>query len=204
MTTIARLIFLSVLLSFFSAPLLADGLPPSQEDVCDSLQLPGATPGLYGLCNAYCEAKDCDAYPEGEEPRSCNQLLANYERKADASELPMPCLAEEDPTCPCWTPEQFAAGGMGLSANFCINDGPNPPEAVDLVNYDDGANMVQFAGGIGGHPDFFNQNGCEYLDTMLEILNQELTTPEETQVCRDQVDAIREADFGAVACFELP
>src|SRR5262249_14691769 len=35
-----------------------DDMPPSQEQVCSGLQ--GAA---FGLCNAYCEAQDCDVHP---------------------------------------------------------------------------------------------------------------------------------------------
>ena len=44
-----------------SSPVIAstpDGETPANEGVCDSLN--GATPGLYGLCVAYCEAQDLD------------------------------------------------------------------------------------------------------------------------------------------------
>ena len=36
-----------------------DGLAPVNEGVCDDLI--GGTPGLYGLCVAFCEAQDCTA-----------------------------------------------------------------------------------------------------------------------------------------------
>jgi hypothetical protein len=48
-----------------------DGMPPSQETVCSGLQ--GAA---FGLCNAYCEAQDCDVHPRP----SCAQLLRNFRR----------------------------------------------------------------------------------------------------------------------------
>ena len=40
---------------FASTP---DGMTPAEESVCDELH--EATPGLFGLCVAYCEAQDCD------------------------------------------------------------------------------------------------------------------------------------------------
>lgn len=48
-----------------------DGAPPAEETVCSALQ--GAA---FGLCNAYCEAQDCDVHPRP----SCAQLLANFRR----------------------------------------------------------------------------------------------------------------------------
>ncbi|MGI9330105.1 MAG: hypothetical protein ACR2QB_05260, partial [Gammaproteobacteria bacterium] len=37
-----------------------DGETPAIEDVCDGLI--GGTPGLYGLCVAYCEAQDLNEF----------------------------------------------------------------------------------------------------------------------------------------------
>jgi len=48
-----------------------DGMPPSEEQVCSGLQ--GAA---FGLCNAYCEAQDCDVHPRP----SCAVLRRNFER----------------------------------------------------------------------------------------------------------------------------
>lgn len=62
-----------------------DTQPPSREDVCDGLT--GAT---YGICNAYCEAQDCDARPN---KPGCRQLRAKY-AKLTGSEV-FPC----DPRC---------------------------------------------------------------------------------------------------------
>ena len=46
-----------------------DGVTPAVEDICSGLQ--GAA---YGLCNAYCEAQDCDAHPK----KSCEHLRTNF------------------------------------------------------------------------------------------------------------------------------
>src|SRR5512139_2884239 len=48
-----------------------DGAPPSQETVCSGLS--GAA---FGLCNAYCEAQDCDVHPRP----SCPVLRRNFEK----------------------------------------------------------------------------------------------------------------------------
>jgi hypothetical protein len=48
-----------------------DGMPPSEETVCSALS--GAA---FGLCNAYCEAQDCDVHPRP----SCPVLRRNFEK----------------------------------------------------------------------------------------------------------------------------
>ena len=48
-----------------------DASPPSQEDDCNGLS--GAA---FGLCTAYCEAQDCDAFPQA----SCARLRENFQK----------------------------------------------------------------------------------------------------------------------------
>lgn len=77
-----------------------DGETPAQENVCDSLLVDGVTPGLYGLCVAYCEAHDAELYnPEIACSTAESRILANYNRKKTATDPIMPCLKEP---CPCW------------------------------------------------------------------------------------------------------
>jgi len=77
-----------------AAPSLAlgtpDGQPPSEETVCDSLD--GV---LFGLCNAYCEAMDCDSPQPQASPTACSRVLDNF-KKHSGGQIP-PCVA----TCPC-------------------------------------------------------------------------------------------------------
>ena len=67
-----------------------DGKPPSEETVCDGLQ--GA---LFGLCNAYCEAMDCDSPNHHASDTACARVLANYMKHSGGQ--PPPCAV----TCPC-------------------------------------------------------------------------------------------------------
>ena len=99
-----------VALAMFALPAAAqtpDGMTPAKETLCDPLA--DATPGLYGLCVAMCEAQDCKATldPETGEvdfDESCNpsaeRILENYNRKAGPSDPPMPCV---EIACPCWS-----------------------------------------------------------------------------------------------------
>ena len=61
-----------------------DDFPPANEGVCDDLAY--ATPGLYGLCIAFCEAQDCELDFGLEDPfENCvpgsQKVLARYEAK---------------------------------------------------------------------------------------------------------------------------
>ena len=87
-----------------------DGETPANEGVCDVLI--GATPGLFGLCNAYCEAQDLDLVGDKEPPNS--KILANYRKKMMAGDPDMPCVAAP---CPCWSENEIqdlAASGTAL------------------------------------------------------------------------------------------
>jgi hypothetical protein len=85
--------------------------PPAGEGVCDSLK--GGTPGLYGLCVAFCEAQGLGGPGEGEEVQSAFSLLTAYENKRGPEDPGMPCLVEQpqqlppppEAECPCWTVE---------------------------------------------------------------------------------------------------
>ena len=79
---------------FTGGPLWAqtgDGQVPAIEDVCDG------DPFSFGLCNAYCEALDCDSDTPIGSPRACDRVLNNYMKKSNGE--PPPC--EQVVECPC-------------------------------------------------------------------------------------------------------
>lgn len=59
-----------------------DGMTPAEEEVCDGLE--GAA---YGLCNAYCEAMDCDGLEPQASEKACFKVLEKFENKTGE---PMP------------------------------------------------------------------------------------------------------------------
>lgn len=61
-----------------------DGLTPAVETICDEAGLTGA---LWGLCNAYCEAMDCDTNPKASE-RACESVLNNFHKKSGGEDPP--------------------------------------------------------------------------------------------------------------------
>jgi hypothetical protein len=66
-----------------------DESPPAEEQVCDDAGLMGAA---FGLCIAFCEANDCDDFPNR---KACGVLRANYARIT--GELAFPCELVEPP-----------------------------------------------------------------------------------------------------------
>jgi hypothetical protein len=66
-----------------------DGKPPSRETVCDNEK--GAA---FGLCNAYCEAMDCDDPRVRASNKACQAVKRNFEKKTGR---PLPC----EVSCPC-------------------------------------------------------------------------------------------------------
>jgi hypothetical protein len=93
--------------------LTPDGQPPSVETVCDSQS--GAA---FGLCNAYCEAMDCDSANPQASATACQRVRDNYTR---ITGQPLPC----DVTCPCGGQfalfAQITSGGVQVSQ--CIQNG---------------------------------------------------------------------------------
>ena len=94
-----------------------DGVTPAGEDVCDELL--SATPGLYGLCVAFCEAQDCEpdfqaADPFAECRPSNPRLLRVYDRKKGPTDPDMPCMQAG---CPCFSEEELL--GMGTPYDLC-------------------------------------------------------------------------------------
>ena len=71
-----------------------DGLTPAEEIVCDGLE--GAA---FGLCNAYCEAQDCDILDP--ERASCERLRTNFERATGSRIFPCDVLIETEPNNSC-------------------------------------------------------------------------------------------------------
>lgn len=59
-----------------------DGETPAVETVCDILTGPE-----WGLCNAYCEAMDCDGIPVASQ-NACDKVRANFERKTGGDTIP--------------------------------------------------------------------------------------------------------------------
>jgi len=162
-------------LAGFTAPTLAqtpDGETPANEGVCDILQ--GATPGLYGLCVAYCEAQDLDTFDK--EPPS-TKILANYNKKKKAGDPDMPCLKVP---CPCWSDEELASitsDGIGT----CVDSTDGLRKQVI-----DNMSLTKFAEADTG----VGRERCRYIDLNVvpRIVRSFSITAEEAQSCFGDVE----------------
>jgi hypothetical protein len=89
-----------------------DGKPPSKETVCDL-----ETGAAFGLCNAYCEAMDCDSADHHASDTACAQVKSNFEKKTGR---PLPCEA----SCPCVEQIDLFSGIVhgDLDVELCLTD----------------------------------------------------------------------------------
>jgi hypothetical protein len=85
-----------------------DGQTPAQEKVCTTA---GLSRAAFGICNAYCEAQDCDVHPRP----SCEKLRKNFQKATGSSTFPCdipPCGQTKAPQCggACPTGQTCVAG----------------------------------------------------------------------------------------------
>ena len=117
----------SLILVLYSAMTNAqtpDGETPANEGVCD--QLVGGTPGLYGLCVAYCEAQDhTDAVPSDPPAR---KILDVYNKRRKIGDPEMPCIQAP---CPCWSEDDLDVTMPTLTA--CVDFIGDPQLQVDAL-----------------------------------------------------------------------
>lgn len=137
---------------------------PAHEGVCDELK--SASPGLFGLCIAYCEAMDCEN--DQVDSTSCTKTLTNYRRKMDGiDDPPMPCIAS--PECPCFTQtlvDDISQRIPIADSSWCINwpfaDGDYRYISVLIGEPPD--DPFEEWDAIAGISDYSNQVWCNYRD----------------------------------------
>jgi hypothetical protein len=181
-----------------------DGLTPAEEDICDDLKY--ATPGLYGLCIAFCEAQDSECVPDDtalDPYADCRmrdrRILERYDRRKQDGDPDMPCLPNQDDqsaeySCPCWGEEQLQYFPFFLQ-----------PYSTDAT---------YFSSGIEEYMSYWDEddNGEEYLvcDQFETFLNEESDFPTgsyfvtdlfvTTAGCEDEVQEGMMLCRGSVGC----
>ena len=185
------LIPLSVLLCIATLPVVAqtpDGDTPAEEVVCD--QLLYSTPGLYGLCVAYCEAQDLNDIdfnamnPEKIRKAAPNRnILKNYRKKMLPGDPDMPCLKVP---CPCWDESDLE--------NVTVGNVIEPASCSNLVDIT--AVVIQNTPGSmpGVEGGFAAVNGDLCATRDLPPFGLQITS-EEYDACRSQI-VDRCADIG--------
>jgi len=74
------------LITLASALGTPDGSPPSVEDICSN-----ETGAGYGLCNAYCEAMDCESTSPSASATACQKVADKYQEVTNNSHPPCAC-----------------------------------------------------------------------------------------------------------------
>ena len=150
-----------------------DGETPANEGLCDSLQ--GGTPGLYGLCVAYCEAQDLDV--TNKEPPN-TKILDNYRKKMQPGDPDMPCIMAP---CPCWSDTELASVTTnGVAA--CLRNSTATVDSIQLIGV---ATYSHFA--------FADQGGrsrCAYVDLNVSpaVIRSQTIDPADATVCWNALD----------------
>jgi hypothetical protein len=153
-----------------STPVMAttpDGETPANEGACDSLKT-NATPGLYGLCVAYCEAQDLDTFDK--EPAN-TKILANYNNKKQAGDPDMPCVKVP---CPCWTDAELATITSDNLAAACLS-------ATNKIQIIDNSPKTHFAEA----DTTLSAERCRYIDLNISppVVRSFSITATEAQSC---------------------
>jgi hypothetical protein len=176
------------------------GLPtsastPAEETVCDPLMAEGTTPGLYGLCIAFCEAHDLasEDYPVTDEELAALQenapsgnILDAYNNIKKADDPDMPCIVV-DSSCPCWMAEELAAIDgviLGVSENLRCD-----------VRLEDGfARIDEFQTPVPGQPQLFTLAAateqvlrCSYLSNQVPDQGTLNISPGQAAACVQQI-----------------
>ena len=122
-----------------------DGQTPAEEEVCGDL-----TGAAKGLCNAYCEAQDCD---EHERP-SCERLRKNFEKKTGGRTLPCDRVACGDagaPECNGECPDDQICTLIVNGEASCSCEAP-PPVCAGSTCEEGGDCTTQFCDTSTGSP----------------------------------------------------
>ena len=137
--------------SLTSAMGTPDGLPPPMEHVCDAEK--GAA---YGLCNAYCQAMDCDSVAPNASDTACQKVSNKF---MQLTGRPVPCSE----SCPLYLNENFASFNEVVSTPSSITScsynfngdprslivyGANP--SLGAVWYSPAGGSISFGGDEGG------------------------------------------------------
>lgn len=154
---------LALSLSILSSQVLA-----SNAAACDEAKL---TKGLHGLCVAWHNAND----------KNKDKFADKYRERSGGDEVPGSVDPEPEVVCPCWTPDSLADAVAGDVGVFCI-------ASVDMDAAIYSGNQPQAFAGI-----LQPESGTECLLTTGTAIFNSVTTSEENDLCRSDVQALQES-----------
>ena len=186
-----------------------DGQTPAEETICDPLKADGVSKGLYGLCVAFCEAHDfadgnitiTEAELDSLAAKApSGKILANYNKRKQESDPPMPCIVVEPP-CPCFTAAQLSeidgyldGAEIGIS---CPTNNPASIISAEPMNAPFSRFINVNSGGTCMHID------TQSAPTVITVLSVnavlQTITPEEFDACKTMIQ-----DHVAITCPTLP
>jgi hypothetical protein len=207
---ISVLALLTVLLGgSLAAQNITAGVTPVNQGVCDGLKVQGVTPGLYGLCVAYCEALDCpdpnsiSSDPDKVATRQCKtaspKILARYNSIKKDSDPGMACVRT---TCPCWNSAELSKVGTittdppHVVYQFTNWDSYSSTTVDDLEEYQSFPSSTVWREAAvlwSGDPPSTN---CQYVNIVIDwttgawtgTINAQQITETQAQVCRTELD----------------
>ena len=154
-----------------------DGNTPANEGVCDDLI--GGTPGLYGLCIGYCEARDLNKIGSDISKPSNSKLLTIYNKKKQVGDPDMPCVQSP---CSCWSDSEISATTWGSrsSAPRCTITATNGSATEGTFN--SGQDRKDAAAQV--RTDGFR---CVYNDQSAGVMREFNINQDEFNTCHAQV-----------------
>ena len=168
-----------------------DHMPPARETVCDN-----ETGAAYGLCNAYCEAMDCELANDSDpltEPKAsstaCNKVKTKFQNITGRD---VPC----ELSCPCLGIPEFNA--FLTTMNYCY-DTPNSTLASLEAAVPAGPPLLEL---IGTDSPAFPAPACGYLNFLTHTAILLPITAGQAEACV-QVIHTAAANRG-VTCQPLP
>lgn len=119
----------------------ADGLTPAVEDICTKWGFQGK---INGLCNAYCEAMDCDTATPQASPQACTRV---YDKIIGAlGDAPFPSCNDEDndgiPSGVDNCPQTFNQGQEDADGDGIGDDCDNCPTTSNSDQLDGNGNGI--------------------------------------------------------------
>ncbi|MCP3963312.1 MAG: hypothetical protein GY719_36200 [bacterium] len=120
------ILLLALTLAAGAAAETPDGDPPSEETVCDPFI---GDENAFGLCNAYCEAMDCDSPDVKASQRACERKFQKFK---DLTGSPPPCAGVN---CPCLSDpvfEDLIDGTIAIAACSAEGDEMTDPYIVSV------------------------------------------------------------------------